>query len=69
MDFYNSYVVPGQRIEKAKENEDTIIALTIAAENCLQMAKKSKNKTVQDAYMEQRKIYREEIRKLGGRSK
>ncbi len=69
MDFYNSCVVPGQRLEKAKINEDKIAALTIAAENCLQMAKNSKNKATRDSFMKQRKLYREEIRKLGGRSK
>lgn len=68
MDFYNSYVVTGNRLDQAKENEDKIIALTIAAENCLKMAQSSKVQSVKDAYMKQRKAIREEIRRLGGRT-
>lgn len=68
MDFYNSYVVTNDRLGRAQKNEDKIIALTIAAENCLKMAQSSKVQTVKEAYMQQRKKIREEIRELGGRT-
>lgn len=69
MDYYNSKIEPKNRENKARFNQDKICELIILENKCLKMAKSTKDPAIKKDYMRKRQLFREEIRKLGGKTK
>lgn len=67
-DFFDEAVEPGKRIKMARENSARIAELVILENRCLEMARFAKDAEVKQQYIEKRRLFREEIRKLGGRT-
>ncbi len=67
-DFFDEAVEPGKRIKMARENSGRISELIILENRCLEMAKSAKDDAVKQQYIEKRRLFREEIRRLGGRT-
>lgn len=67
-DFFDEAVEPGKRIKMARENSARIAELVILENRCLEMARSAKDAEVKQQYIEKRRLFREEIRRLGGRT-